>query len=66
MIVENMMLYIKEDKEGFVSIVSDGYKKDSEMWVNFIAALKSRQTEDDLEMQGVMNTPHPTFREGMR
>lgn len=56
-IVNNMMLYIEEDKEGYVSISSDGYKKNCDMWKDFMTHLLSKQTEDDLEMQSIMNAP---------
>ena len=55
MVVAGMILYVDKSKDGFISISSDGYKEDSEMWKSFMDSLKQRQTEDDLEMQAMMN-----------
>lgn len=62
MMIGPVNLYIEKDKEGFMWITSDGYKEDSEGWQNIMKALKSLQTEDDLEVQNMMNAPQPHFR----
>jgi hypothetical protein len=62
LVVQGLDIFISYDKEGYVSLSTDGYKPKHDKLVKFIDTLKSLQDEDDLECQEMLNNYVPGFR----
>jgi len=57
MVVKQLKVHVTTDKEGYVSLSTDGFKPDHPHWVRFMEYLRAGQDEDDLELQGMHNAP---------